>query len=136
MRFEHCYAQPLCTPSRVKIMTGIYNVRNYVKFGLLHPNEITFGNILKQAGYSTCIAGKWQLLGGFEGPNKFGFDEYCLWQLTRRPARYPNPGVEINGKTVDYKNGEYGPDIVSDYLVDFIKRLWPAERMDCVDCPG
>ncbi|NQV33154.1 MAG: sulfatase-like hydrolase/transferase, partial [Phycisphaeraceae bacterium] len=35
IRFEHCYAQPLCTPSRVKIMTGIYNVRNYVKFGVL-----------------------------------------------------------------------------------------------------
>jgi len=29
MRFEHCYSQPLCTPSRVQIMTGIYNVRNY-----------------------------------------------------------------------------------------------------------
>lgn len=122
IRFEHAYSQPICTPSRVQIMTGRYNSRNYVKFGFLHPNEITFGNVLQQAGYSTCIAGKWQLLGGFEGPNKFGFDEYCLWQLTRRPSRYPNPGLEINGKTVDYKNGEYGPDIVRDYLVDFIKR--------------
>ena len=28
MRFEHGYSQPLCTPSRVQIMTGIYNVRN------------------------------------------------------------------------------------------------------------
>ena len=26
MRFEHCYSQPLCTPSRVKIMTGIYTI--------------------------------------------------------------------------------------------------------------
>ena len=25
VRFEHCYSQPLCTPSRVQIMTGIYN---------------------------------------------------------------------------------------------------------------
>ena len=32
MRFEHCYSQPLCTPSRVQIMTGMYNVRNYVSF--------------------------------------------------------------------------------------------------------
>ena len=45
IRFDHCYAQPLCTPSRVKIMTGIYNVRNYVRFGLLHPSQKTFGHL-------------------------------------------------------------------------------------------
>jgi arylsulfatase A len=122
LRFEHCYSQPICTPSRVQIMTGRYNHRNYVKFGLLHPKEVTFGNVMKAAGYKTCIVGKWQLKGGFEGPTKFGFDEYCLWQLTRRPSRYANPGLEINGKAVDYPNGRYGPDIVSDYLVDFVKR--------------
>ncbi|MEO1998255.1 MAG: sulfatase-like hydrolase/transferase [Planctomycetaceae bacterium] len=122
MRFEHCYSQPICTPSRNQIMTGRYNARNYVKFGLLHPQEITFGNVMKQAGYKTCVAGKWQLKGGFDGPTNFGFDEYCLWQLTRRPTRYPNPGLEINGKTADYTQGEYGPDLVSDYLVDFITR--------------
>jgi arylsulfatase A len=56
------------------------------------------------------------------GPNKFGFDEYCLWQFNRRLNRYPNPGLEINGKQVDYTIGEYGPDVVSDFLIDFIKR--------------
>ncbi len=28
MRFNHCYSQPVCVPSRVKIMTGKSNVRN------------------------------------------------------------------------------------------------------------
>ena len=28
MRFEHAHSQPICTPSRVKIMTGISNARN------------------------------------------------------------------------------------------------------------
>ncbi len=28
MRFEHCHVQPLCTPTRVQLMTGLYNVRN------------------------------------------------------------------------------------------------------------
>ena len=98
IRFEHCHSQPICTPSRVQIMTGIYNNRNYVKFGLLDPEQRTFGNLFQDAGYKTVIAGKWQLEGGFEGPNGFGFDEYCLWQLTRRPPRFVNPGFEINGK--------------------------------------
>ncbi|MDF1659674.1 MAG: sulfatase-like hydrolase/transferase [Verrucomicrobiales bacterium] len=122
IRFEHCHSQPICTPSRVQIMTGIYNNRNYVKFGVLDAKAKTFGHLFQKAGYKTVIAGKWQLEGGFEGPNKFGFDEYCLWQLTRRPPRFPNPGFEINGQEVDYSNGEYGPDIASDYLCDFIER--------------
>ncbi len=128
IRFEHCYAQPLCTPSRAKIMTGICNVRNYVKFGLLDPQQTTFAHLLKKAGYATCVVGKWQLGGGFEGPGHFGFDEYCLWQLTRGRAhqghdtRYSSPKLEINGKAVDHDGGEYGPDVVSDYACDFMQR--------------
>ena len=53
MRFEHCYSQPLCTPSRVKLMTGISNIRNYIKFGLLDPKATTFAQLLKKEGYAT-----------------------------------------------------------------------------------
>lgn len=122
LRFTNCHSQPLCTPSRVQLMTGIYNNRNYIRFGLLDPAAKTFAHLFRQAGYATCVAGKWQLSGGFETPGHFGFDEYCLWQLTRRPGRYPNPGIEMNGREIDYRNGEYGPDIVSDYLCDFMER--------------
>lgn len=122
IRFEQCYAQPLCTPSRVKLMTGIYNVRNYLDFGILAENQKTFAHLLKQAGYATCVVGKWQLGGGLQGPNHFGFDEYCLWQLNRRPGRYPNPGLEINGRQIDFSSGEYGPDLVSDYACGFMER--------------
>lgn len=128
VRFTHGYSQPICTPTRVQIMTGLYNSRNYIQFGLLDPKAKTFGNMLQDAGYATCIVGKWQLKGGFEGPNRFGFDEYCLWQLTRRPNRYPNPGLEVNGKELDYKNGEYGPDLVTDYACDFIDRHAKADK--------
>ncbi|MBI1368009.1 MAG: sulfatase-like hydrolase/transferase [Planctomycetes bacterium] len=122
VRFTNVHAQPLCTPSRVQLMTGRYNSRNYISFGELKPTEKTFGNMLKDAGYVTGVVGKWQLGGGYEGPGHFGFDEYCLWQLNRRPNRYPNPGFEIDGKQVDFKNGEYGPDIVNKYALDFIER--------------
>ncbi len=36
IRFSHCVSQPLCTPSRVKIMTGLHNYRNYDFFGHLY----------------------------------------------------------------------------------------------------
>ncbi len=122
MRFENCHVQPLCTPTRAQLMTGMSNARNYTHFGHLEPSQTTFGNLLKSAGYSTCIAGKWQLGRDFALPGKFGFDEYCLWQLTRRPDRYKNPGLEINGKEMNYTQGEYGPDIVNDYALDYITR--------------
>ena len=127
MRFEHCYAQPLCTPSRVKIMTGMSNVRNYVRFGLLDTNQTTFAHLFKKAGYKTCVAGKWQLGRGPQLPQHFGFDRSCLWQHTRGRARekgldtrFESPALEVNGKPKDYP-GKYGPDIVSDFICDFME---------------
>ena len=60
-RFTHAYALPLCTPTRVQIMTGKYNFRNWKAFGLLDPDEKTFGHYMQHAGYKTCVTGKWQL---------------------------------------------------------------------------
>jgi arylsulfatase A len=45
-----------------------------------------------------------------------------LWLLNRKASRYLNPGLDINGKPVNYSNGEYGPDVVSDYICDFMER--------------
>ncbi len=128
-RFEHCYSQPLCTPSRVKIMTGIHNVRNYTQFGDMDRNQITFAQLLKKSGYATCIAGKWQLGRQPDSAQHFGFDESCLWQHTRgrtdkdgHDTRFSNPKLEINGKEMNYDNGEYSTDITSDFICDFIDR--------------
>jgi len=121
-RFTHCFAQPLCTPTRVQLMTGLSNARNYINFGNMDPKAVTFGNLFKNAGYATGIAGKWQLGHELDLPKKFGFDEHCLWQHTRRPPRYANPGLEIDGTAKDFSNGEYGPDIVNDYAMEFIAR--------------
>lgn len=122
VRFEHCYAQPLCTPSRVKLMTGMSNVRNYVEFGTLETSQVTFANLLRDAGYATAIVGKWQLGRDASLPKHFGFEEYCLWQLLRRPSRYAHPGLEVNGQMIDYGHGKYGPDVVVDYACEFIER--------------
>jgi len=122
MRFEQCHVQPLCTPTRVQLMTGLYNVRNYVNFGTLPRSQTTFANLLKKAGYVTGICGKWQLGQETDAPRHFGFDESCLWQHARRPPRYANPGLEHNGKELNFTKGEYGPTLVNDFALDFITR--------------
>lgn len=122
MRFEHCHVQPLCTPTRVELMTGRYNVRNYFRFGVLPRTETTFAHLLKRAGYATGVCGKWQLGREPDSPRHFGFDESFLWQHTRRPPRYANPGLEHNGVEKDFTGGEYGPKLVNDFALDFVTR--------------
>ncbi|MDZ8117024.1 sulfatase-like hydrolase/transferase [Pontiella agarivorans] len=140
IRFTQCYGTPICTPSRVMLMTGKYNFRNYTHFGYMSPDEKTFGNLLQDAGYKTAIAGKWQLNGlynqkpGWDDhtrPFKAGFDEYCLWQLTKGKKggagageRFWSPPIEHNGTFISSKEnaGKYGPDIFVDFICDFMER--------------
>ena len=135
IRFTNTFSQPLCTPSRVKIMTGKPNHENYEYFSYLGTDKRTFGNLFKENGYKTSIVGKWQLNGlkyklknhnKMSRPNDFGFDEYSLWQLSfprdKKKERFVNPKIEQNGKILKTDFSDYGPDIVSDYAIDFIKR--------------
>jgi len=130
-RFNHCYSQPLCTPTRVQLMTGQYNFRNYIGFGVLKPGEPTFGHMMQEAGYATCVVGKWQLWGandsrGMGGrgvyPDEAGVDEYCLWQIEEIGERYADPLMYLNNREPEKLAGAYGPDVATEYLLDFVER--------------
>ena len=129
MQFENCHSQPICTPSRVRLMTGRSNKKNHIQFGFLDPKEKTFSQVLRKEGYATLIAGKWQLGKDASLPDHFGFDEHILWQLTTTgrdsvgiDKRYVNPVLEINGELYNENKGDYSTDIVVDYINDFMKR--------------
>ncbi len=137
IRFDDAHVMPLCTPTRISLMTGKYNFRNYIGFGLLDPNEVTMGHIFSQAGYKTCISGKWQLYS-YNPPNEMpedrnkgqkiedaGFDEYNVWhahQTEEKGSRYKDPIVYQNGKYLENTKGMYGEDIFADYINDFVER--------------
>jgi arylsulfatase A len=133
MRFENAYAHPLCTPSRVALMTGQYNFRNYTSFGELRLSEKTFGNMLRDAGYKTAMVGKWQLSErDFQAPFHFGFEEYLLWHFGTRVngvqtpgsqgSRYWNPVFYHNGKLLPDTKGQFGPDVMADFVADYIQK--------------
>ncbi|MEC7262497.1 MAG: sulfatase-like hydrolase/transferase, partial [Bacteroidota bacterium] len=143
MRFEHCYAQPQCTPSRLQFMTGIYNVRNYVKFGELDTSQTTVAQLFRNAGYRTGAVGKWQLGKDRDNPDLLGFDDYLLWQVTEsrvdsigwdpvrfpgqdhqaggRDNRYSQPVLDKKGEVITYKREDYGPKVINDYSLEFIE---------------
>ena len=136
-RFNNAHVQPLCTPTRVQLMSGKYNFRNYIGFGLMDPKERTFGHIYSENGYKTCIAGKWQLYSYNppgekpEDRNKgqkiedAGFDEYCVWhahQTEEKGSRYKDPIIYQNGEYLKDTKEQYGDDIFTDYINNFIEK--------------
>ena len=129
-RFTHAYCTPLCSPTRVEIMTGRYGFRNYKGWGVLDPKERTFGHVLRKAGYATCVSGKWQLCEfhkpeNADHPHRAGFDEHCVWTWHyqgKKPSRYWDPWIWQDGRLRDDLKGQYGPDVHRDFLVDFITR--------------
>ncbi len=137
VRFANAHSLPLCTPTRISLMTGKYNWRNWTAFGILDPEERTFGHWMTEAGYRTCISGKWQLTSynppdfmpewrnKGQRPEESGFEEYFLWHTEHtedKASRYPDPRIQNNGKYVENTEGKYGPDLFVDYINDFMER--------------
>ena len=127
MRFTHGYTSPLCGPSRAIIMTGRYAFRtgatNQDSTGLMEPTVETFmPRILKPAGYVTTCVGKWGQLP--LGPAEFGFDEYLkftgsgvYWNTQDKGKTYT-----VNGRVLSLRDREYLPDVMHNFLVDFMTR--------------
>jgi len=134
-RFENAYATPLCTPTRVMLMSGLYPNRTGFRAligkgkGVRMPASIkTFGHYFRAAGYKTGITGKWQLGKFDEFPNQpveHGFDEYCMWTWVykgKKSSRYYGPQIYHNGKVIDGGKEAFGPDYFHDFALDFIDR--------------
>lgn len=136
LRFTNAHAQLLCTNTRLQLMTGLHNNRNWLYFGILPTDSKTIGHYMKEAGYRTCIAGKWQLQS-YEPPNypgskerrgtgmhpqDTGFDRYSLLHSLHtedKGSRYADPTWFQDGELKAAK-GKYGPDIWVDYINDFV----------------
>ena len=124
MRFTRAYSTALCTPTRVQLLTGQYNFRNYDHFGYFDTSLRTIANYLQAAGYTTAMAGKWQFGGSFQTPHLIGFNEYLIWQLESPDFwnRYKNPILTRNGEPAKQHPGAYGPDMVKEFVFDFMQR--------------
>ncbi|QEC68879.1 sulfatase-like hydrolase/transferase [Panacibacter ginsenosidivorans] len=129
IRFTQCYASALCSPSRVMLLTGKYNFRNYTKWGVLNRTNRTMGNMFKKGGYKTCYVGKWQLDGGDTSIRTFGFDNYSVWlpyYLKPEDAggtRYKSAPIYQRGAFLppEATKDKYSVDLFTDYALNFIR---------------
>ena len=138
LRCDNAYAYPLCEPTRIALMSGQYNSRNFLRCKAQHASEITFGDVFQRAGYATGIFGKWKQTRGtkeIHGKDyifEFGWDEFCCFDVVGEGQRFINPNLVINGKQANYSQRKdldpatgrrwYGPDICNRYALDFIDR--------------
>ncbi len=147
IRFTQCYAgATVCAPSRSVLMTGMHTghttVRgNFGKGGVkglgggqgrvpLKKDDVTVAEVLKRAGYVTCMTGKWGLGEPDTSgePNSQGFDEWFGYLNQRRAhSYYPSyvwhnrERVVLDGNT-EGKKTQYTHDLCTEFALDFIKR--------------
>jgi len=129
IRFERCFAAPLCAPSRALCMFGRYAFRTGVldngRGAAAKPDkEVSIAKTLRQAGYATALAGKWSQLSYFDTAEEgraWGFDEFLRWDKSKG-ERYWQPALNKNGQPVPVTEASYGPGLHHEFVVDFIKR--------------
>jgi arylsulfatase A-like enzyme len=150
--YTNCYAgAPVCGPSRSVLMTGQHTGHTTVRGNNtmvggkegekgtrtvyranLKDDDYTVGNVMQDAGYKTCLVGKWHL-GGYDStatPLHRGFDEFYGW-LINEPQTYAStywPDKRLkNNKQIDIpenangKKGYYHTDICTDEAINFLK---------------
>jgi arylsulfatase len=84
VRFTDFHVSPTCAPTRSALMTGRHEFKNGVTHTIfererLAPGAVTLAQVLRRAGYTTGIFGKWHL--GDEAayqPDRRGFDEVFI----------------------------------------------------------
>lgn len=130
MRFETCYATPLCATTRDLLLSGQYNFRSYRDWNEMDFDRSTLAGDLREAGYVTAAVGKWHR-GGWDlspqGPRAAGFQRYCSFNYPEM-FRLQNEGSGGNcywwtHLWQDDKRAEIKDQGTSDYLNDYAVRF-------------
>ncbi|MBM99720.1 MAG: arylsulfatase [Planctomycetaceae bacterium] len=142
IRFTDCYsAAPVCSPSRVGLLTGrspnragVYDwipparqqarpdAREQVH---MRQQEIAFPQLLQRAGYRTCLAGKWHCNSQFNRPKQpqpgdFGFDHWLATQNNAAPSHRNPRNYVRNGEPVGEMEG-YSCQLAVDEAVKWLE---------------
>ncbi|ANW96220.1 arylsulfatase [Wenyingzhuangia fucanilytica] len=135
---QHYSGAAVCAPSRSSLMTGQHtghtpirgNKEDKISGGQipLPANSITIGEMLKGAGYTTGMFGKWGLGFGEGDPNKQGFDEFYGYNDQKLAHRYYPPYLNHNQGVDSLKGNDwtntviYAQDKIQEKALEFIEQ--------------
>jgi arylsulfatase len=105
VRFTDFQVAPTCAPTRSQLLSGRHEFRNGISHTILErdrlaPGTVTLAEVLRTAGYTTGIFGKWHL--GDEPayrPERRGFDEVFIHGAGGIGQTYPGSNGDAPGNT-------------------------------------
>jgi arylsulfatase len=105
VRFSDHHASPTCSPTRACLMTGKHEFKSGVTHTInererMSLKSTTIAQVLKSAGYTTGIFGKWHLGDAAPyQPNRRGFDEMFIHGCGGIGQHYPGTCSDAPGNT-------------------------------------
>ena len=133
MRLTSYYApSALCSPSRAGLLTGRHPYRTGIKSWIpedsgvyLRDAEITLAEVLKAAGYSTAMIGKWHLnsdLGSDSEPqpNDQGFDYFYGHNAFQIPTNHNPTNIFRNREALGEQQG-YTADLYAGEAIEWLE---------------
>lgn len=117
VRFVNSFvANSLSGPSRACMITGKHSHKNGFtnnEHGVFDGSQQTMPKLLQQAGYSTCLIGKWHLVS-----TPTGFDHY---EIIPGQGEYYNPTfITMDGKT--HRENGYLTNLLTDKAIDWLEQ--------------
>jgi arylsulfatase A len=133
MRFTQAYAgETVCAPSRATLMTGQHNGHTFVRGNKeikpegqvpMPADTVTVAHVMKRAGYSTALIGKWGLgkPDSDSVPNKMGFDHFFGYNCQRMAHEYYPEYLWQNADKVMLNGKQYSHDLLAADALDFVR---------------
>ncbi len=133
-RFTQAYAgATVCAPSRCALMTGKHGGHAYIRGNRELPGEgqepmpadtFTVAHLMKRAGYTTGIVGKWGLgkPGSDSVPPKMGFDYFFGYNCQRAAHEHYPDHLWRNDTVVPLDGKTYSHDLMTTEALEFVRR--------------